>query len=109
MADENAMTLVRTTFDSEDAARALARRLIEKQWACCVHLWRIDSVYLWDEKVHEAGEWMVEARVPSHMAEDTWARIVKTHPYDVPLVEIAAETRVNGKYAQWARDVMGLA
>lgn len=102
------MTLVRTTFESEDAARALSRRLIEKQWACCVHMWRIDSTYFWEGKTHEGPEWMVEARVPSELAEDTWVRIMEAHPFDVPLVEIAAHTRVNGKYAQWARGVMGL-
>lgn len=108
VADENEMTLLRTTFDSEDAARATARALIQERRACCVHLQRIDSVYEWEGTVTTTGEWMLEARVPSDLAEDTWAHLATVHPYDVPLVEIVAHTRVNGKYAQWARAVTRL-
>lgn len=102
------MSLVRTTVSTEDQAKAMARRLIKGQDACCVHLQRIESTYMWEGEMQEEGEWLVEARVPAEKAEATWAKIMKQHPFDVPLVELIAETRVNGKYAQWARGVTGL-
>ncbi len=105
MPDENHMSLIRTTYGSEDEARKEARRLVTKKQACCVHLQRIESVYVWKGEVEETGEWLLEARVPAKMAEDTWAALMKSHSYDVPLVELFAETRVNGKYAQWAHEV----
>lgn len=102
------MSLVRTTVETEDQARSLARRLVRKRLAACVHVLRIDSFYEWDGALQEAGEWLVEARVPQEHAEAAWVAVAEGHPYDVPLVEIIPETRVNGKYAQWARRVTGL-
>ena len=107
--DENEMALVRTTVGSEDQARALARALIDERAACCVHLQRIESVYEWDGATTQEPEWLVEARVPAALAEDTWVRMMKGHPYQVPLAEIIRDVRVNGAYAQWARQVTGLA
>ncbi len=106
--DANAMALVRTTVELEEQARGLARRLIETDVACCVHVQRIDSVYRWDGAVEEAREWLVEARVPTDGTEACWLAMQDGHPYDVPLVEIVAETRVNGAYARWARDALGV-
>lgn len=102
------MGLVRTTVETEDQARSMARRLVKKHLACCVHIHRIDSFYEWDGAVREDGEWLVEARVPHERLEDAWVAVAKDHPYETPLAEIVPETRVNGKYAQWARRVMRL-
>ena len=52
-------------------------------------------------------EWSVEARTPTSQAEACWVAIQKDHPYEVPLVEMLAESRVNGAYARWAQDEYG--
>ncbi len=101
------MGLVRTTVEHEDQARKMARSLIDGQVACCVHVHRIASTYRWESAVHEGTEWMVEARVPASATEACWVAMQKNHPYEVPLVEIVAQTRVNGAYARWAHGVMG--
>lgn len=105
--DANAMALVRTTVGSEDQAKALARRLVEKRLACCAHVHRIESFYEWDGKLQADGEWLVELRVPQALAEEAWVAVAQEHPYDTPLAELVPETRVNGKYAQWAQSVTG--
>lgn len=102
------MALVRTAVELEEQARGLARALIEKRFAACVHVQRIDSVYEWKGAVEEAREWLVEARVPADAAEACWLRMAKDHPYDVPMVEMIDGVRLNGKYARWARETMQL-
>lgn len=103
------MALVRTTVETEDQAKALARRMVTKRLACCAHVHRIASFYEWDGAVQEDGEWLVELRVPQARAEAAWNAVRDGHPYDVPLAELVPETRVNGPYAQWALRVTGLA
>lgn len=105
--DANAMCLVRTTVELEEQARALARRLVETKAAACVHVQRIQSTYMWEGKLVESGEWLVEARTPAAMGEACWVAMSDKHPYKVPLVEMVAETRVNGAYARWVQQVTG--
>lgn len=105
MAD-NVMALVRTTVESEDQAKGLARRLIDEGAAACVHVHPIRSWYRWEGKMEEAGEWLVEARVPQERTEDAWDQMLQGHPYDLPLVEVVEEVKVTAKYAAWARGSM---
>lgn len=99
------MAILRTTLDSEDAACTLSRRLVEERLACCVHRWRIDSVYEWQGAVQEDGEWLVEARTPPARAQALWRRLEELHPYDTPLVERLDDTRVHAGYGRWAAEV----
>ncbi len=102
MADENAMALIRTTVADEATAKQLAKRLVETGDAVCVHVHPMTSTYRWEGELVQEGEWMVEARALANLQEQCWLSMQRNHPYDVPLAEIVAETRVNGAYARWA-------
>lgn len=103
MDDANAMALVRTTVGDETAAKGLAKRLVDKGLAVCVHVHPITSTYRWKGETVQEGEWLVEARVRQDGAEACWVAVQKGHPYDVPLVEMTSPTRVNGAYARWVQ------
>lgn len=108
MGDANAMALVRTTVGDEATAKGLAKRLVDDGVAVCVHVHPMTSTYRWKGETVQEGEWLVEARTTSARAEDCWVAIQSSHPYDVPLVEMVAETRVNGAYARWVQDEYGV-
>jgi periplasmic divalent cation tolerance protein len=102
---ENRMVLVRTTLEKEEQARSLARRLITERVACCVHVQNLSSIYEWEGHVEEADEWLVEARAPIAHRDAVWDAMLDGHPYQVPLVEVVAETTVPARYARWAKEV----
>lgn len=86
----------------DEAARLLARRLVDEGLAACVHRHAIDSTYWWQGKVHEEGEVMLEARVLASRAEAVRKRILALHPYEVPLVEVLAVEGIPPTYMDWA-------
>ncbi|MGB0652682.1 MAG: divalent cation tolerance protein CutA [Thermoplasmatota archaeon] len=100
------MLLMRSTYDSEEAARGAARALIEARLACCAHVQALAaSVYRWDGEVCEEPEWLLEARVPAAKQEAAAAAIADGHPYDTPLVEAIPVAWLEPRYADWAASV----
>ena len=99
---ENRTILLRSTYDSEEAAAASARRLLERRVACCVHLAPVRSLYRWRGRVEDGTEWLLEARTTVGRRDDCWAALLDGHPYETPLVEVVAETQVTAPYARWA-------
>ncbi len=96
------MVLLRTTVGDEDAAKALASRLIERRVAACVHVQPIWSTYRWQGKIEEDNEWLLEARTLPDQRDACWGAMLDGHPYDTPLVEVLPPSVVPARYAQWA-------
>ncbi len=100
--DGNQMVLLRSTYSTEADGEAAARRLLDKRAACCVHLSPIRSLYRWKGRIEDDSEWLLEARTPKKHQDRCWDALLDGHPYDTPLVEIVAETKVPARYAKWA-------
>ncbi len=99
---EHALVLMRSTFPDEAAAKAAARRLIEKRVAACIHVQPIWSTYRWKGAIEEDQEWLVEARTTADKRDACWGALLDGHPYDTPMVEILGDSVVPARYAQWA-------
>lgn len=97
------MALLRTTYPEEEAARRLARELVESGLAACVHVSPVRSTYRWGGALEEATEWLLEARTVAAGVERLWDRLLAGHPYEVPWVEALEGIRVPARYAAWAR------
>ncbi len=95
--------LIRSTYGDETAARAAARRLVTNGRACCAHVTPIDSIYVWEGKLVEEGEWMLEARVLAERAGEATRAVAHDHPYDEPLIESITVDWAAPGYIDWAR------
>jgi periplasmic divalent cation tolerance protein len=94
--------VVLTTCDSEEQARELARRLVERRVSACVNiLAKAQSIYRWKDKVEESAEWLLVIKSRRDMFTVLRAEIEKLHTYDVP--EIVALPVVDGSesYLEW--------
>jgi periplasmic divalent cation tolerance protein len=92
---------VTTTLDDPDAARALARGVVEARLAACAQVTPIHSVYRWRGAVEEADEWAVVCKTTAERFDELAAHIRAQHAYEVP--EIVATEIVNGDpaYLDW--------
>ena len=93
--------VVLTTCDSEMLAEQLARHLVEHRLAACVNILpKARSVYRWQEKMEDAGEWVLLIKSRRDLFASVRAEIQKLHTYEVP--EVIALPVVNGSEAYLA-------
>jgi len=85
--------VVLTTAGSEEEARKIAHRLVERRLAACVNIVpRIESVYRWQGKVESAAEWLLIIKTRAPLFESVRDAIREIHSYDLPecvMLEIA--------------------
>lgn len=90
--------VVLTTCDSEMLAEQLARHLVEHRLAACVNILpRARSVYRWQEKIEDAGEWVVLIKSRRDLFAALEAEIQNIHTFEVP--EVIAIPIVDGSEA----------
>ncbi|WP_376794048.1 divalent-cation tolerance protein CutA [Thermogemmatispora sp.] len=93
---------VRTTIDSEEGAREIARQLVEQRLAACVQIsGPIQSVYWWQGQIEQAQEWLCSAKTRADLYGAVEQAIRAVHSYEEP--EIVAVPLVAGSegYLRW--------
>lgn len=94
--------VVLSTCDSEKQAALLARHLVEQRLAACVNILpHVRSIYRWNEKVEDSGEWMLVIKSRRDLFVALRAAIEKIHSYEVP--EMIALPVLDGSeaYLRW--------
>jgi periplasmic divalent cation tolerance protein len=90
--------VVLTTCDSEMLAEQLARHLVEHRLAACVNILpKARSIYRWQEKIEDAGEWVLLIKSRRDLFAALRAEVQKLHTYEVP--EVIAIPIVDGSEA----------
>jgi periplasmic divalent cation tolerance protein len=90
--------VVLTTCDSEMLAEQLARHLVELRLAACVNILpRARSIYRWQEKIEDAGEWVLLIKSRRDLFAALRAEIQRLHTYEIP--EVIAIPIVDGSEA----------
>jgi periplasmic divalent cation tolerance protein len=96
------LLLVMTSLPDIEAAKALARRLIDVNLAACVQLQSgVQSIYRWEGRVCEEQEVVLVAKTTPEQWPAISAFIKQNHPYDVPEIIGQPITHSHVDYARW--------
>jgi len=95
---------VTTTVSSADAARRMARALVEQKLAACAQIGEIESFYSWQGAVANEREFRIlfkttEARWPA-----VEAAIRELHDYELPAIHAVALEQVHAPYGRWIEE-----
>jgi periplasmic divalent cation tolerance protein len=90
-----------------EEATAIAETLVEERLAACVNRIACESVYRWEEAIHDDEEVLLLAKTTDETYEALKQRVVELHPYDVPCVERFDESDVLESFARWRDDAVG--
>lgn len=94
--------LVLTTTDSEDLARRIAAALIDARQAACVNIVPgIRSVYRWEGKMCEEGEWLLVIKTMAGQFEAVRSQILRLHSYQLPEIIAIPITSSDPDYLRW--------
>jgi periplasmic divalent cation tolerance protein len=79
------VSIIYSTTDTLESARAIARSLIKEQLVACVHILpKIESIYRWQGKIEETTEYVLLAKTMERNIEQTIQKIRSLHPYTIP-------------------------
>ncbi len=96
------LLLVMTSLPDMEAAKALARRLIDANLAACVQLQPgVQSIYRWEGRICEEQEVVLVAKTTAVKWSAISAFITQNHPYDVPEIIAQVITHSHTDYARW--------
>ena len=100
-ADE--IALVETTLGSLEAAKALARGLVEERCAACCHIIPISSCYQWKGEIEEAEEVWLRCKTLRKRVKEVVEYIQHHHPYTVPEIVVTKAEVCHAEYYEWLK------
>ena len=95
------MLLVYINAPTRESALQIGRELVASRLAAAVNLFAVESIYRWEETVHEGAEWTLAAKTTSECFDALVASVKKQHPYSVPAIQAVEVPRVSRDYADW--------
>lgn len=93
-----------TTTPTHTMAKGLARTLVERRLAACVHVFRIESAYRWEGAVEEEDEWCVSIKTVEGRLPAVREAIAETHTYAVYAFVAWPVGEVLPAYLDWLRE-----
>jgi periplasmic divalent cation tolerance protein len=93
--------LVISTYPSRAAALAAVTDVVERRLAACGNVVDAESRYLWRGRVEAQSEALVILKTVPKRVGALFARLRKTHPYDVPEIVEVDLPRVDAGYLRY--------
>ena len=94
--------LILTTADSMELAQRIALALVEAGNAACVNIVAgIRSIYRWEGKVCDEGEFLMLVKTSSDHFEAVRAHIRRLHTYQVPEIIAVPISAGDNDYLRW--------
>ena len=95
---------VHTTVASADAARRMARALVEGRLAACAQVEQIESFYSWQGALAEEPEFRILFKTTEARVAEVAAAIRALHDYELPAIHAVALEHVDPDYGRWVEE-----
>lgn len=95
------MYRVRTSVDDKEIATDIAKKLVKSHAAVSVHIRKVNSIYAWENVIHNTNEYEVEALCDN--PESVCKLIAWEHPYELPEILIT-DCEASEGIKKWCSD-----
>ena len=92
---------VLTTLPNRDAARQMARAIVERRLAACAQISEIESFYIWDGALRHEPEWRIVFKTTGERWREIEAAIRELHVDDVAAIVALPVDHAAADYAAW--------
>ena len=96
--------IIQTTCSSKKEAKKIAKLLISKKLAACVHILKIDSIYSWENKICEDKEHLLFIKTKKENFKKVKRKIKENHSYDLPEILGIKITKISKEYKKFIGD-----
>ena len=98
---KNNFVIIQCTFPDIKSAKKLSKILLSKKLAACIHLQKIESLYIWQENIENAKEISVNIKTKLTNFSKIEKIIKENHPYKLPQVIAVEITKISPDYLSW--------
>ena len=94
--------IILCTFPDKKSAESIARLLVNDKIAACINILPdITSIYMWQEQIKSAQEYLLLIKANKSFYQRIETLLIEYHPYELP--EIIAVSIENGfpEYLSW--------
>lgn len=98
------VSILVTTIDSQEKARALAQAALAEKLAACVQITQISSLYVWEGESREEAEFRLEMKHRTPDYAELVALVRRLHSYETPEIIRIDVADVEPAYAAWLRE-----
>ena len=95
---------VHTTVASLDAARRMARALVERKLAAGAQIGEIESLYAWQGALANEREFRILFKTTDARVAEVEAAIRELHDYELPAIHAVALEHVDPAYGRWIEE-----
>lgn len=99
------ISLIYVTFPSKEVAEEISSILIQEDYAKCVNMFNISSMYKWNNELKNENEIVCIYKLNSLIFDKFKDKMISLHPYDVPCIIEINPNSVNDEYAKWIGDL----
>lgn len=93
--------VIETTYPNLREAKNLGKILLSKKLAACIHFSRIESNYLWEEKIYTEKEILVKIKTTNSLYSTIEKTIKKHHSYEIPQIYSTQIDQGFAPYLSW--------
>jgi periplasmic divalent cation tolerance protein len=97
--------MLMTSLPDKVQAQDMAKHLLTERLAACVQIMPVESHYVWNGEMQEAGEWLLLVKTRAALFETAIRAIKSRHPYEVPEIVTAGFTAGFAGYFGWIDQV----
>jgi len=95
---------VYTTVADLEAARRMARALVERKLAACAQIGEIESFYSWQGGMANDHEFRILFKTTAARYAELEAAIRELHDYELPAIHALALEQVHPPYGRWIEE-----
>lgn len=102
----NDFILVYITNPSKEEATKISRHLLSMRLIACANLFKINSLYWWQNEIVDEDEYVLIAKTIEENYERVKVEVEKIHSYSIPCV-IKIPVSSNEDYFKWLKKEIG--
>jgi periplasmic divalent cation tolerance protein len=95
---------VYTTFPKRALAKKVAKVLIRERLIACSNIFKLNSVYTWQDKLEEATEYGAFMKTRKRLYKKLEKRILQLHSYECPEIIQIPISEGYSEYLSWIKN-----
>lgn len=96
--------IIQTTCHTKQEAKAIAKVLVQKRLAACIHMSEIESFYMWSEQFCNDNEVLLNIKTKKENFKKIKSKIKELHSYDVPEILCIKIDEMSKEYKKFMGD-----